>query len=282
MFKLGDNSKVRGSGHLILNALRAFNIITLALVMVASWAMIVLSGLNGNLWFFDMMSHFFVFSIAVFLTISELGLFKHYFAENWPVLSPEHSLTWLGAAMLVIGFDILGDIVKPAYTQAALGLAMWRLVLAAGILSITFGFFNIVSSAIFRGEGISARKIRSDGNLATPVTKDAYDGHSNYSGRDAYSSRSNTLPKQEEEPVSATRRFTRMLNVKNLRKSKIVISKPFNPVLSQHGDIERGETDNFSDRGSPINPYIQRPPTSHHPALSSRSSRYSEAHMPRF
>jgi len=282
MFKIGENSKVWGKGHLILNALRAFNIIGLGVVMVASWAMIVLSGLSGNFFFFDMISHFFVFSIAVFLAISEVGLFQGYFERNWPVLSPTHSLAWLGAAMFVIGCSILGDLVKPAYNVDVLGLAMWRLVLSAGILSITFGTFNIMASAVFRGNEITARNIRSDGSLATPTKKDTYDSYSGYSSRDRddYSSRSNTLT-QQDEPISAARRFTRMLNVKNLRKSKIQISKPFNPVISQHADIERADTDQFANRGSPIDPHVQRPPTALHPAFTG-GSRYSEAHMDRF
>ncbi|KAM7217766.1 hypothetical protein V8F06_006900 [Rhypophila decipiens] len=281
MFKLGENSKVRGSGHLLLNAFRAFNIIGLGLVMVACWAMIVLSGLSGNFFFFDAISHFFIFAIAVFLVISELGLFKSYFRRNWPVLGPDHSLAWLGAAMFLIGCSILGDLVKPAYSLNTLGLAMWRLVLSAGILSTTFGVFNIVSSAIFRGEGLTARAIRSDGNMAKPIPKDVYDGFSSYSGRDDYSHRSNTVAQQQEDEPSRFKRFTRLVDPKNFRKSKPVISKPFNPVLSQHGDIERGEPDNFPDRGSPINPQIQRPPTALHPAYTG-GSRYSEAHMDRF
>ncbi|KAK3315314.1 hypothetical protein B0H66DRAFT_341272 [Apodospora peruviana] len=284
MFTLSENSKVLGSGHLILNALRAFNIIGLGVVMVASWAMIVISGLTGKFFFFDTVSHFFAFGVSVFLVISELNLFKGYFERNWPVLSATHTLAWLGLAMIIIGCQILGDLVKPAYTLNNLGLAMWRLVLSAGILSITFGVFNVIASIIFRGEGISTRQIRSDGRLAAPVGngKDGYyDNYSqaSYGSRDDYSHRSNTLP-QEKEHVSATRRFTRMLNVKNLRKSRIQISKPFNPV-SQTADIERGDDDHLNDRQSPIMPAIQRPPTALHPAFTG-GSRYSEAHMDRF
>ncbi|KAK3321044.1 hypothetical protein B0T19DRAFT_256601 [Cercophora scortea] len=291
MFNLGENSKVRGSGHLILNALRAFTIIGLVVVMAASWAMIILSGLTGNFSFFDTASHFFVFGIAVFLVISELGLLKKYYEKNWPVLSQSHSLAWLGFALVIMGCQVMGDLIKPAYTIDNLGLAMWRLVMAAGILSITHGVFNLVASVIFRDgtNGITARHIRADGNLAAPVNKGSfYDDYPQaYSHRDNYSQGGSSVHAKEEE-VSAARRFTRMLNPKNLpnfrdfRKSKMQISAPI--VHPSHdSDLESGD-DRLSDRQSPIMPAVQRPPTALHPAYTgvSTSSRYSSAHMDRF
>ena len=290
ILNLGANSKVRGSGHLILNALRALTIIGLGTVMVACWAMIVLSGLTQHFFFFDTISHFFIFVVAVFLVISEVNLFREYFANNWPVLSPTHSLAWLGLALLMMGCQLLGDLVKPAYEQENLGLPMWRLVVSAGILSITFGVFNMLASVIFRDsiQRITARQIRSDGNLAAPAFKDAGYDSSSY----AYSQRSGSggYHKEEEmERPSAARRITRMLNpkninVKNFRKSRPQISHPMPMGASRrsHDDIERGDHDEYpNDRASPIIPAVQRPPTALHPAFTG-SSRYSEAHMSHF
>ncbi|KAK0704987.1 hypothetical protein B0H67DRAFT_649377 [Lasiosphaeris hirsuta] len=281
MFNLGQNSKVRGSGHLILNALRALTIIGLAVVMVSCWAMIVLSGITHHFDFFDTISHFFIFAIAVFLVVSELNLFKNYFAENWPVLSPSHSLAWLGLAMVIMGCQLFGDLIKPAYTIGNLGLPMWRLVLAAGILSITFGFFNMIASVIFRDgkNGITARQIRSDGNLATPMNKETgYDDYP-YSNHDGYSQRSGSFRRKEEQP-SRAKRITQLFNVKNMRKSKLQIS---NPIINMHNaDVERGgSSDHLNDRASPIIPAVQRPPTALHPVFTG-NSRYSEAAMTHF
>lgn len=277
MFNLGENSKVRGSGHLILNALRAFTIINLVSVMVSSWAMIVLSGLTGQFYFFDTMTLFFVFAIAVFLAISEFNLFKNYFENNWPVLSPSHSLAWLGLVMVIVGCQVLSNLNKNVYSSENLGMPIWRLVLASGILAITFGFFNMIASVIFRDskQGITARHIRSDGNLARPM--DPYDS---YSGRDGFSQRSDSLRKKEEGNF-ATRRITQMYaGVKNFRKSKIHISKPI--IQPSGGDLEQGgDEDRQHDRASPIVPAVQRPPTALHPAFTG-SSRYSEAHLDRF
>ncbi|KAK3371753.1 hypothetical protein B0T24DRAFT_336334 [Lasiosphaeria ovina] len=240
MFNLGENSKVRGSGHLILNAIRALTIVTLGTVMVACWAMIVLSGITAHFDFFDMISHFFIFVICIFLVISELGLFKRFFEKNWPVLSPSHSLMWLGLAILIIGCQLLADLTKPAYTLGNLGLSMYRLVLASGILCLIFGISNILVSIIFR------------------------DG---------------TRDRQAEEQPSAMRRMTQVFNVKNFRKSKIAISKPFISE-AQAADIERNNSP-LASRTSPIVPAVQRPPTALHPAFTG-GSHYSTAHMDRF
>ncbi|KAK0706843.1 hypothetical protein B0T26DRAFT_476330 [Lasiosphaeria miniovina] len=281
MFNLGENSKVRGSGHLILNAIRALTIVTLGTVMVASWAMIVLSGITAHFDFFDMISHFFIFVICIFLVISELGLFKRFFEKNWPVLSPSHSLMWLGLAILIIGCQLLADLTKPAYTLGNLGLSMYRLVLASGILCLIFGISNILVSIIFRDgtRDITARQIRSHGNLAglEANSKEYYD---NMSHQDSYSQRSNSHSyRQAEEQPSAMRRMTQVFNVKNFRKSKIAISKPFISE-AQAADIERNNSP-LASRTSPIVPAVQRPPTALHPAFTG-GSHYSTAHMDRF
>ncbi|KAJ9165197.1 hypothetical protein NKR19_g566 [Coniochaeta hoffmannii] len=298
MFNLGRNSKVRGSGHLILNVLRALTIIGLVAIMGSSWAMIVLSGLTGKFFFFDTISHFFVFLFAVFLTITEVNLFQRYFSDNWPVFSVSHSLAWLGVLMIVLGCQVLGNLDKDKYSRENLTLPIWRLVLASGILAITFGFINIVASIIFRdgNQGITARHIRKDGSLATADNKATM--YDNYSARDAYSrdgahSQPAASYHQEREEVSAFRRATRMMNPMNLpknlnfRKSKIqphsekpVISKP---ILAQEPDIERGrDSDDIpmvqDDRRSPIVPAVQRPPTALHPMHTGVSSVYSVAH----
>ncbi|KAK0635068.1 hypothetical protein B0T17DRAFT_481346 [Bombardia bombarda] len=290
MFNLGQNPKVRGAGLLVLNGLRAFTIISLLVAMVGSWAMIVMSGLSGHFAFFDTATHFFVSGICVFLIISELCLFKGYFERNWPVLSPSHSLAFLGLVLIIIGCQILGDLTKEAYNVKNLGLAMWRLVISAGILSIAHGFFNLIASLVFRDSkgGITARHIRSSGYQATPQDKEFYDTYSSHSfpQQETFSQRSNSFRQQqqeEEEDVSAARRFTRKFNPmnfqQNFRKSR-QISKPI-IITDVHGDdVERG-SDRLNDRNSPVVPTLQRPPTALHPAFTG-GSRYSEAHMDRF
>lgn len=296
MFNLGRNPKIRGSGHLILNALRAVTIIGLLAVMVSSWAMIVISGLTGQFYFFDTITHFFDFLLAVFLAISELNIFQRYFRDNWPVFSVSHSLAWLGVLMVMLGCEVLANLDKDKYSQKNLTLPLWRLVVASGILAIAFGFFNIVASVIFRdgSQGITARHIRQDGSLATADNKSTM--YDDYRSRDAYSrdrgfSQPAASSRQEKEEVSAFRRATRLMNPMNLpknlnfRKSNLPppAEKPVisNPIMTYEADVERGRDSDATlqdDRSSPIVPALQRPPTALHPMHTGVSSMYSVAH----
>ncbi|RXG49468.1 hypothetical protein VDGE_06769 [Verticillium dahliae] len=273
MFNLSENSRLRGSGHLILNVFRAFNIIGLLAVATASWVLIVMSGLTGNFFFFEAVSHAFTSATAALLICSELNLFKRYFATRWPVLSPYHGLTWLGIAMVVMGCHILGNLNRRSVTSKNMGPHLWRLVLAAGILSITFGFFNIVSSLVFRDSdnGITARNIRSDGAIATSSTKNSF--------TDAYSTRSNSVRNEK-----SFRRLTQKI-APWAASGKLKISKP---IRVTDDDVEaKGHDDQHSnpypeDRSSPIMPDVARPPTALHP-INTRFTSYSEAsHMNRF
>jgi hypothetical protein len=290
MFNLGANPKVRGAGHILLQTLRPFTIIGLLSLMTSSWVMIVLSGLTGHFSFFDTMTHIFVSAIAACLVVSEVadmfsGL-QRYFERNWPVLSPSHSLAWLGMAMVMLGCQVLGCLDKDAFSQNNLGMPLWRFVLASGILALTFGAANIVASIVFRdgNNGITARQIRTDGNLATPPASKA-DYFDSYSQRDNFSQHSQrsfpSVRQKEEEAPPAGRRITKIFDVRNLRRSKIQISKPI--LMPAEPDVEQQQPDDDfqNDRASPILPHMQRPPTALHPAYTGRS-RYSEAHMSRF
>jgi hypothetical protein len=266
MFDFGKSAAVRGSGHLILNVLRAFTIIALLCVAVSSWVMIVMTGIKNNFFFFDAASHFFTSCIAVFLTVSETGLFATWFQNNWPSFSVNHGLSWLGYAMVMLGCHILGNLNKDAISPENLGLPLWRLIMASGILSLTFGFFNVICSLVFRDgtNGITSRHIRKDGSLASPDTS-IYDSSIH---------REKATSSDDDKKNRWTRRFTVFAGGK-----RPVISKP---IL--HHDLERGETDSWdgNDRRSPILPDVKRPATALHP-INSRTNRYSEAsHLARF
>lgn len=81
----------------------------------------------------------------MFLFISELSLFKTYFANNWPLLSPQSGFVFLGMAMVVLGLNILANLNKEATSQENLGLPLWRIVIASGCLSMIVGASNIVA-----------------------------------------------------------------------------------------------------------------------------------------
>ena len=90
----------------------------------------------------------------------------------------------LGVSMVFLGISLLGNLNKQATSQSSLGLAFWRLVIAAGIIILTMGAVNIIAvsgtstytnsktnqqqSYIFRDtkRGVTARHVRSHGAVA--------------------------------------------------------------------------------------------------------------------
>ncbi len=293
VFNMSEKPDLRGSGFRILNFLRACNLISLVTNMAATWAMIVMTGMTNSFYFFDGVSHFWIFCITLFFAFSEMQFawFKPYFANNWPIFGPDHSFVWLGLGMVMLGCDLLGNLNKPQFSETNLGMPIWRLVLGAGILSITFGFFNIAASFVFRDRqnGITARMIRSDGNLAAPKPK------GEVVVEDYFSAQSGSQ-RGLKEPAPRFNRVTKLFTKSPFRASrKMEIS---NPILHpRDDDLEAGShtgshTGSHSDtwdqdRASPIVPDMQRPPTAMHPAYtggnrSTRSNAYSVANMPRF
>ncbi|PKS06953.1 hypothetical protein jhhlp_005549 [Lomentospora prolificans] len=265
-------SAIRGLGHLILNILRACNIITLLSVAVVAWIMIVMTGIRNQFFFFDAASHFFTSCIAILLIISEVNLLKPYFAKHWPVLSNQHGFTWLGMAMIVMGCHVLGNLNKSATSPQTVGAPIHRLILATGILALTFGVANIASSFLFcdRKNNINARMIRNDGNLAASTAKGHHD-------EDVISHRSNSVRHNDVEEEKSNR-WTRRFTFAGGRRLKISRPIPQQPDMEAQYPVE----DWRNSRSSPILPEIKRPDTALHP-MNTGVSRYSEvSHLPRF
>ncbi len=81
----------------------------------------------------------------MFLLVSELSLFRPYFARSWPLLSPSHGFVTLALAMIVLGINMLGNLNKYPTSQASLGLAFWRIVIGSGIIIFILGFVNLIA-----------------------------------------------------------------------------------------------------------------------------------------
>ncbi|KAF2642378.1 hypothetical protein P280DRAFT_264089 [Massarina eburnea CBS 473.64] len=157
-----------GPGYVILNIIRALNIVALASVVASSVVMLVKTFIVSKFFFFDATSHVVTGLVGLFLIVSECSLFRGYFARNWPMLSPSHGFVFLGCSMMVLGLNMLGNMNKEATSQESLGMPFWRLLVAAGILAIIIGSFNIVASFIFRDKArhITARRVRSHGAIS--------------------------------------------------------------------------------------------------------------------
>lgn len=81
----------------------------------------------------------------MFLTVSELSLFRAYFARNWPLLSPSHGFVTLALSMIVLGINIMGNLNKPSLSSKELGLPFWRIVIGSGILIFILGHINLLA-----------------------------------------------------------------------------------------------------------------------------------------
>ncbi|KAF1960356.1 hypothetical protein CC80DRAFT_466145 [Byssothecium circinans] len=161
-----------GPGYVILNIVRALNIIALCSVVASSVVMLVKTFIVSKFFFFDATSHVVTAGVGLFLIVSECSLFRGYFARNWPMLSPSHGFVFLGCAMMVLGLNMLGNMNKEATSQESLGMPFWRLLVAAGILAIVIGFFNVIASFVFRDKArfITARRVRSKGAISLTET----------------------------------------------------------------------------------------------------------------
>ncbi|KAK7416377.1 hypothetical protein QQZ08_012034 [Neonectria magnoliae] len=293
-----NGDSIRGPGMIILQVLRAITLITLVTASVACWTLIIKIDTSNGFFFFDAASLFFTSTISVLLAVSELPIAKSYFRRTWPVLSDESGLTWLGFAMTLIGCNILGKLNQPANASDEIGLPFWRLVLAAGVLAITFGIFNIVCSFVFSdsANGISARIVRSEGSLASSHVPPMY--------KDQYSVRSNSVRNEKSKSAFMSFFWKKKDGQNHMETSpRPEISGPIHSHVQPDYDVEREapysppsrspEAGGEWDRRSPIVPGVKRPDTALHPMHSRRdtdlrpmhsrrSSRYSEANMSRF
>ncbi|KAM0715260.1 hypothetical protein Q7P37_008758 [Cladosporium fusiforme] len=167
-----SSKSLAGPGYIILNGIRVMNIIGFLAVITASVVMLVKTSVSSKFFFFDAVGHVLTAITSMFLLISELSIFRGFFARNWPLLSPTHGFVTLALAMLVLGINMLGNLNKEATSQESLGLAFWRIVIASGIIIFILGWLNLLASYIFRDrkQGITARQVRAHGAVAVHKT----------------------------------------------------------------------------------------------------------------
>ncbi|PNS14141.1 hypothetical protein CAC42_6654 [Sphaceloma murrayae] len=167
-----SSESLAGPGYIILNGIRVMNIIGLLAVIAASVLMLIKTTTDSPYFFFDACTDVVSAFSSTFLLLSELNLFKSYFARNMPLLSPEHGFVFLSLAMLILGTNLLGKLNHPSNDQKTLGLAFWRVVIGAGIIIFILSFINLVASYIFRDRkaGITARQVRAHGAVASHMT----------------------------------------------------------------------------------------------------------------
>ncbi|KAF4451370.1 hypothetical protein F53441_5636 [Fusarium austroafricanum] len=278
--------RVWGPGMIFLQILRVLTIISLLTAGAAYWVLIIKINTSKGWFFFEILSHAIMSLISICLIISELPFWRSFFANHWPVFSDEHGLCWLGVGLLLVGTNLLGNLNSPYHASDEMGLPFWRLVLASGILTCTFGVLNLISTLIFRGKNVNARKIRANGSLADEESFGK--PHSNYSA---------SLTNSERPKKTFMSFFWNRNRGGGSTATRPHISQPIArerdlernapPHYEQHHEPAYGSRpshDSEEDRRSPIVPEVRRPDTALHPMniRPHSPSMYSEAHMSRF
>ncbi|PGH08265.1 hypothetical protein AJ79_06051 [Helicocarpus griseus UAMH5409] len=156
--------------------------------MTASILMLVrisIIDITTNFFVFDAISHVITIFICIFLILSEIadrspGFLEPYFQDNWPLLALKSGFVTLGIAMILLGISTLGclnrrdvsqqendlETAKDAFREK-MRYVLWQAAMGAGIVTILFGFVNILMSYLFREAktGKSPRKVRLHGDV---------------------------------------------------------------------------------------------------------------------
>ncbi|KAL4870667.1 hypothetical protein BDV12DRAFT_48191 [Aspergillus spectabilis] len=243
-----------GPGYVILNAIRAINIIVFLDMIAAHVVMLVKIDLLTSFFFFQAVSHAVAIGVCIFLLVSELPFFRDYFDRHWPSLGEDSGFLTLAFAMLILGIGALGDLNTPATSQEKLGLIFWRIIISAGILALVVSVINVAANFAFAdGDiGVSARHVRIYGAVA-PQKVASRTG----------SQRSFQLSYKREEtlPSYSTASPIRRASTASMPRIPIKISPPLNPM--------RMASNAASSKYSRYSSGVAIPDLAHHPALQS-------------
>ncbi|CAI7595481.1 unnamed protein product [Penicillium pancosmium] len=160
MAKLKES--LAGPGYVILNTIRALNIIVFLDIIASCVVMEVKIDMRNGFFFFQAVTHAVMALISIVLIITELPILRNYFNRNWPLFGDEAGFLGLALVMMILGVAVLGNLNTEAMSQKSLGLAFWRIVISAGILAMVMSVMNILATFIFshRKPHVSARQVR--------------------------------------------------------------------------------------------------------------------------
>ncbi|KAJ5889784.1 hypothetical protein N7504_010594 [Penicillium tannophilum] len=258
-----------GPGYIILNVVRAINIIVFLDIIAACVVMLVKTKTTNGFFFFQAVTHAVVALISIFLIISELPLLQSYFNRSWPLFGEDAGFFTLAAIMMILGVATLGNLNIAAMSQKSLGLSFWRIVISAGVLAMVMSVINLLTTFIFtdRQAGVSARHIRAYGAVAPQKVV------SRTSSRRSFQlslKREDSLPTytREREPAlkRASRRFTQAAG-----RFPLKISSPLGNSNNLNAPpVNDAASSKYSRDSNEVRmPEVQMPDPAHHPAMYS-------------
>lgn len=159
--------------YIILNVIRALNILSITASILASGSLLVKTAdLTDDIgWFnvFDLAEKVLIILFALLILITELPkLLQGYIARNWPAFSYQSGFWALGACLVFLGCDVMSYLTKEKTDKKHLGGDFYRMCQAAGMMCIVMGFINMVATLLLgdRRRGLTARQVRAFKNGA--------------------------------------------------------------------------------------------------------------------
>ncbi|KAL3709985.1 hypothetical protein TMatcc_003777 [Talaromyces marneffei ATCC 18224] len=247
-----------GPGYVILNVLRAINIITFLDIIAASVVMLIKISINNNFFFFEAVSHAFMTIMGgsdkhqlVILVVSELPFFDKFFTRFVPQLGETASFVPLALIMIIMGVSALGNLNNDDYNEDNMGMPFWRIVASAGIMAMTMGIVNFMASFIFADSenSLTARHVRSYGAVADKVL-DSKSSQRSFKLGTSFNSQVDGLPTYRQ--VSVTRSAESLSN----SRFPVTISSPVREKTAATPTAPYGEAAE-----------VTMPDIAHHPAM---------------
>ncbi|KAJ6107980.1 hypothetical protein N7523_009303 [Penicillium sp. IBT 18751x] len=261
-----------GPGYVILNAIRALNIVVFLDMIAACIVMLVKINMQNGFFFFQAVTHAVVALISIFLIVSELPILQAYFNRNWPLFGEDSGFFALAGIMMILGVAMLGNLNIEVMNQKHLGLAFWRIIISAGILAMVMSVINMLSTFIFtdRSQGVSARHVRAYGAVAPQKVLSRSISRTSSSRRSFQLSmkREEGLPSYSPQPA-----FKRMTN--RLSRFPLKISSPLrsnDTTGNNHLMPGHPANDDASSRYSRDTAGVTIPDLTHHPAMYGNQS----------
>ncbi|OOQ83104.1 hypothetical protein PEBR_36515 [Penicillium brasilianum] len=259
MSKLKES--LAGPGYVILNTIRALNIIVFLDIIASCAVMLVKINMYNGFFFFQAVTHAVMAIISIALIISELPFFRGFFNRRFPMFGEEAGFYALAAIMMILGVAVLGNLNSESMSQKKLGLAFWRIIISAGILAMVVSLVNVLATLIFTNhtQGLSARHVRQYGAVAPQKVVSRASSNRSFQASLNMKREDDSLPSYT--PPSATKRFTKRLT----GRFPIKISNPMNPTSNGKSLNAPPINDAASSRYSRDSAGVAMPDPAHHP-----------------
>lgn len=156
------NSKIP---YIILNVVRALNILCILACMLAAGSLLVKTSTLSLGWFniFDLAEKVLIIVFGIVLLITETPkVLERYIEREWPKFGKSSGFLTLGFCLLFLGCNVLSYLTKEDADKKHLGGDFYRMCQAAGLMAVIMSFVNMIATIFLqdRKSGMTAREVR--------------------------------------------------------------------------------------------------------------------------